>query len=156
MDDKQRKKLYKQMVARLPGTWEDQVTPLKRIRDQDLLLLAEAPARRFNGEDALEYEHARDQECHALAAHAWLSNPGWQLVFGFAAQESMCSADWHLHSFCLNESGQVVEPTPLYRQDYWGVVLPEAQALAYVAEEVENITRLGFELTPAMQARLNA
>ncbi len=155
MKKKQRIKLYDDLVARLPGTWDDIVTPLARIRDCDLVLLTDHCGQRFSGADAIEYEHAREQACHAMAAHAWLTNPTWSMVFGFAAVESLCSSEWHLHSFCLADTGEVVEPTPLGREYYWGVVLSEAQAASMAREELENIAKLGFTLSPAQLRRLD-
>lgn len=154
MKKKERAKRYSQLVASLPGTWEDFVSPIDCFRDQDLLWLTQPGGRCFDAETAEEYAHARMQECHAMAAHAWLSNPGWQLVLGFAAMESCCSTEWLFHSFCVTESGQVVEPTPLGRGHYWGVVLSEDQAVIAVREELDNLVRLGFELTPALLGRL--
>lgn len=156
MTDKERAELYKTLVSSLPGTWEDTVTPISQFRDSDLRLLTEHPGKRFKGDSAVEYEHARDQQCHAMAAHAWLSNPDWTLVYGFAAQESLCSADWHLHSFCLNEAGAVVEPTTLMRDYYWGVVLQDSQAIELVREEVGNIAQLGFVLSPEQLCRVRS
>lgn len=156
MKDKKRVKLYETLVARLPGTWDDIITPMNQFRDSDLVLLTENPGKRFNGESAVEYEHAREQQCHAMAAHAWLSNPGWTLVYGFASQESLCSAEWHLHSFCLDGFGTVVEPTTLGRDYYWGVVLSENQAIEMAREELGNIARLGFTLSPDQLRRIGA
>lgn len=154
MKPKKRRRLYDRIVAQLPGTVDDFVTPEKHFRGRDLRRLTSAPGQLFHGDTAVEFSQAVAQECHAVSAYAWLCNPGWRYVYGFAALDSCCENEWHCHSFCLDEAGTVIEPTPLGREQYWGVVLDAETTKAVVAEELDNIRRLGFEVTEAHLARL--
>lgn len=146
--------LYEAVLDALPGWCDAFVTPERSLREQDLALMA-GRGHVFAGAPR-EYSQAREQECHAVAAYAWLRNPGWQLVMGFAYSEELneaCSS-WHFHSFCLDGRGRLVEPTPCARDRYWGSVLTEEEARECVREELENIRNLGLHLSPRMLARL--
>lgn len=146
MSAKAKARLYQQVLALLPGRHEAEVTACDQLRLIDLQWMTSKPGQSFSGEDALEYEHAVEQECHAAAAHAWLSNPGWQLVLGFAYSEERTEelSAWHFHSFCLDEAGNVVEPTPYGRAAYWGVILDDVKARQAVQEELPNIANLNI------------
>ena len=144
MKAKKRRELHDRITAQIPFLQhEDWVTPEKDLRAKDLRWLTGAPRKVFRG-DPRTYANAVSQQCHAAAAHAWLTNPGWTLVLGFACMESMCGLEWHFHSFCLDENGTVVEPTPLTRDQYWGVPLDRDTAAEVAEEETVNFAKLGL------------
>lgn len=135
--------LYKQLLEFLPNHCEN-VTPSRVFREQDLQMILEDftvfrrnhPVRRLRG--------APDQECHAVSAWLWKTNPGYRIICGMAYSEELnesCS-DWHFHSFCVDQEGVIVEPTPIVRDWYVGSVLTPEQATVFYEEEVENIKKL--------------
>lgn len=64
---------YEAVLDALPGWCDAFVTPERSLREQDLALMA-GRGQVFAG-NAREYSQAREQECHAVAAYAWLRNP---------------------------------------------------------------------------------
>lgn len=143
--------LYQQVVSRIPGRQEATVTKLEHLREQDLRVLHACEPRVIKGR-VRQFAQAMPGQCHAVAAYAWLRNPGWRLAMGFAYSEELneaCSS-WHFHSFCVDEKGRIIEPTTIDRDAYWGVILDEKHAHAFAWEEVENMKALNYELTPKM------
>jgi hypothetical protein len=144
MKERKRRKLYNRIVAQLPFLqYEDWVTPIKDLRSKDLRWLSSSPGKVFHDEPII-YDKAISQQCHTVAAYAWLSNPGWKLVLGFAAMDSMCGEEWHFHSFCIDNHGTIIEPTTLTRSRYWGVPLDSLTATEVAEEEAKNFARIGL------------
>lgn len=135
--------LYNEVIELLPN-WCANVTDIADLRKEDLETLLgdftvfskNNPVKRLKG--------APDQECHAVAAHLWHTNPGYKLVCGLAYSEERTEdlSSWHFHSFCIDTDGVIVEPTPIVRDWYVGSVLTEEQARKSYKEELENIRNL--------------
>ena len=71
-------------------------------------------------------KQAKLRECHARAVLGKLLNPSWKLVIGFALIDDG-DIEWVFHSFLINDNDEIIEPTPLKRDKYWGSILTEKQ-----------------------------
>lgn len=151
-----KERLYAKLLQELPWRRSASVTACEDLREQDLrLVVGQGKLIPTIGEPKV-YKKAQLQECHAIAAYAWLKHPGWKLCYGFAYSEELTEAlsSWHAHSFCLDEKGRIIEPTPNERTLYWGVVLDHAGAQRLAWEELENIRNLGLKVTNQMWDKL--
>ena len=120
-----------------------------RIREQDAYLLLHSPLLGTFYNSVISYEKGLLGECHAVTAYLCLSNPTWKYCFGLA-EHGECLTEWSIHSWCLNEEKQLVEPTPLIRNKYVGTEIPEHLKKTFIWEEIQNIIRMGFVITPEM------
>ena len=120
-----------------------------RIREQDAYLLLHSPLLGTFYNSVISYEKGLLGECHAVTAYLCLSNPTWKYCFGLA-EHGECLTEWSIHSWCLNEEKQLVEPTPLIRNKYVGTEIPEHLKKTFIWEEIQNIIRMGFFITPEM------
>ncbi len=68
--------------------------------------------------------NAIPNQCHKVAALDKKLNPTWKRCVGFAMSDDTCGCgcEWHYHSFCIDDFGNIVEPTPIIRSRYVGVV----------------------------------
>jgi hypothetical protein len=113
-------------LVNIPLTWEDSVTS---PNDLDALLLKELGNRPIliKGE-VVESAYSENQKCFHIAVLEKQLNPKWQLMIGYATIDGECAVgnDWHAHAFLINEIGEIIEPTPMRRTQYYGVELSEA------------------------------
>lgn len=137
-----------QLLEKL-GIDSDNLPFKNRIREQDAYLLLHSPLLGTFYNSVISYEKGLLGECHAVTAYLCLSNPTWKYCFGLA-EHGECLTEWSIHSWCLNEEKQLVEPTPLIRNKYVGTEIPEYLKKTFIWEEIQNIIRMGFVITPEM------
>ena len=137
-----------QLLEKL-GIDSDNLPFKNRIREQDAYLLLHSPLLGTFYNSVISYEKGLLGECHAVTAYLCLSNPTWKYCFGLA-EHGECLTEWSIHSWCLNEEKQLVEPTPLIRNKYVGTEIPEHLKKTFIWEEIQNIIRMGFFITPEM------
>ncbi len=113
--------LYLKSIQNLPIHWEDSITSLKWLTDEQLELMSKGLTD-FKDSFVIVSDRAIRAECHVVAKHLKEFNPDWQLVQGFCATEEGCGTEWHFHSFCINEEGTIIEPTPIIRDRYFGII----------------------------------
>ena len=82
MTEMSRKKMYQSLLGRIPYHGEEDITKLANLSDFDLRVMNKGLTQ-ISGR-VREYSKARTQACHAVAAYAWLKNPGWEILRGFA------------------------------------------------------------------------
>ena len=147
MHPQTREKYYKEIIGRLPEP-KAPVTPERFIRGRTLALMRRS-GRQFEGE-ARFYEVTVERNCHAVSVYAWLKNPTWCIVAGFAYNDPAphLPSAWHFHSFLIDDHGVIVEPTPIPRRYYWGAVLTPDETLDRVQAELPVIEQLGLVLPP--------
>ena len=80
--------------------------------------------------------------CHVIAAYEHYLNPKIKIGFGFAYSDDLST--WYMHSFNISEEGNVIEPTPLIREAYWGRILTPEEAAFCVDEEWCALQALGL------------
>jgi len=110
------------------------------IRKQDAWLMIDNNPGYFNF-PVIIHPNAVLGECHAVAAHLALHNPTWKLCFGLA-EWGECVTEWGMHSWCIDDKNQIIEPTTLIRNRYIGVVIPENFKSSLIWEELSNIQRV--------------
>ena len=130
------------------GIDETNVPFISRIREQDAFLLLHFPLGTFY-QPVTCYEKGVLGQCHAVTAYMCLSNPDWIYCFGLA-ECGDCLTEWSIHSWCLNADKELIEPTTLVRQKYVGIEVPEHLKKSFIWEEIPNILRMGFTITPNM------
>ena len=101
--------------------WETSVTNIKWMSFSDITLMSRG-MKEFKGE-VIVSPNAIAGQCHKVAALDKKLNPAWKLCVGFAMSEECASTEWHYHSFCVNEHGNIVEPTTHERERYVGVIV---------------------------------
>lgn len=110
---------YLKAINSLPLTWEDAITKLEQITKEDLDLMSNGLIR-ITG-NVIISDIAVNGQCHQIAKSLKLANPEWKLYIGFCDTESLVSADWNLHSFCVDTEGNIIEPTNIERYRYFGI-----------------------------------
>lgn len=86
--------------------------------------------------------YARSQMCHAIAAYEHYLNPKIKIGFGFAYSDDLST--WYMHSFNISEEGNVIEPTPLIREIYWGRILTLEESQYCIEEEWSKLQAFGL------------
>ena len=132
---------------------EDDVPFKQRIREQDAYLLLHSPNLGTFHNNAVSYEKGVLGECHAVTAYMCLENPNWKYCYGLA-EHGECLTEWSIHSWCLNEQNQIIEPTPLIRNRYIGIELSDRFKQIFIWEELGIMMKLGFVITPEMWTKL--
>jgi hypothetical protein len=110
-------------INALPLAWEDLITNPKDIDDEFLDLMSHG-LEHFSGKVIIS-PLAEAQKCHEVSERLVSQDPNLKRCIGFAVMDNdIISREWHLHSFCIDQAGNIVEPTPIEREIYYGVIVP--------------------------------
>ena len=98
------------------------------------------------------HRNAHDQECHAISSLAWLKDPSLTMYTGIAYMDDF--GDWVQHTFAVDTKNNVIEPTPMLRDTYYGHPMSLLETLKFVRDELQNIGNLGFKPNKLWSARI--
>lgn len=101
--------------------WETSVTNIRWIYFRHLTMMSRG-MKEFKG-DIIISPNAIPGQCHKVAALDKKLNPTWKLCIGFAMSDENVATEWHHHSFCIDDNGNIIEPTTHERVRYVGTVI---------------------------------
>ena len=120
------------------------------VDERSLILLRPTACDVISHSSIRVSEYAVNQECHAISAWEWLNDPTLNYMVGFSYYEHA----WYMHSFLIDTSNCIVEPTPIEREIYWGRKYTKEETLFLVAEELNRMRRLDLPITDSHRMRL--
>lgn len=120
--DKQLKD-YLKMINQLPLVFEQGIEAPDFIFDGCIEYLSEGMTE-VPFTEVRVHEKAIPQECHRVSLLIRLLNPTYMHFIGFAMVDASIVDDWHLHSWCVDPEGVIIEGTPLIRDRYFGKEVP--------------------------------
>lgn len=115
---------YLKCINWLPLEFEDAITKFAQMSDEDMDLISNGIQQIKT--NVIVSDKAEAGQCHKVAEALIKEDPTLRLFIGFAVYDNSCAAgrDWHYHSFCMNNKGEIIEPTPMVRDIYFGVEVP--------------------------------
>ncbi len=93
-----------------------------------------------------EYKHSVAQKCYCVSSYIWLKknnliNDNFKLVLGLA-----CHDDWfNWHAWIVDtDKNIIIEPTPIIREHYWGVILTRKQTTDFIRDRIDLVASLNL------------
>lgn len=74
-------------------------------------------------------KNAKAQCCYEIAKKEKLAHPKWDLYVG-PCMSYGDEGDYHFHAFCITPKGVIIEPTPIVRDYYYGIKIPDVEYLS--------------------------
>lgn len=108
-------------LMNIPFYWEDSVTSPNHLDPDVFKALGKGPVK-IEG-NVLCSSLAENQRCFHVSLLEVKRDPTLTLMLGYATIDDSCFAgyEWHVHAFCVNQCGDIIEPTPLKRDRYYGI-----------------------------------
>ncbi len=97
---------------------------------EKILLEVADNGKEFNASQASSSPYGIRGECHAMAAFHWVFHQDHAICAGI-------SDKIHAHSWLLSPDNFIIEPTPIPRETYYGIIIKDP--VAYVREELDRI-----------------
>jgi len=118
----------------LPVTLDNEVYMSPEIRHliymEKAIIDVADHGKEFNANKAKPSPYGIKGECHAMAAFHWVMEQNCTICTGI-------SDKIHAHSWLLSHDGFVIEPTPIPRENYYGIAVDKP--IAFVREEFDRI-----------------